>query len=176
MVNYPPGLHSWLELATLFSEWVLLHCMKTLLIPVGVILFFRRQVISWSNSLFCVTDFSGQELDSMVYTMTVAMGNSYWPSYYLWNSQRKAFLRKTTKLVKGCFQEGMIKACPRFYQKQSAPERVSRTGRTTWIETILPQGAVLQYYIIPSSVTLLHFGDYLTKGHTCALEILSTHE
>lgn len=42
MVNYPPGLHSWLELATLSSIWVLLHCMKTLLIPLGVILFFQE--------------------------------------------------------------------------------------------------------------------------------------
>lgn len=105
--------------------------------------------------------------------MTIIMGNSCW--HYLRNSQRNPFLGKTSKLVKGCFQEGMMKACPRSQQKWSAPETVARTGKTTGIETILHLGVALQYYIIPSSVTLLHVGENFMKGHKYALQKLSIH-
>lgn len=87
----------------------------------------------------------------------------------------KGIFKENNQTCQGLLPRRNDKGLPEILP-ETAPERVSRTGRTTWIETILPQGAVLQYYIIPSSVTLLHFGDYLTKGHTCALEILSTHE
>lgn len=149
--------------------------MKTLLIPLGVILFFRRQVISWSNPLFCVIYFSGQEVDSMVYTMTVALGDSYWHRYYLWNSQRNPLKKENNQTCQGLLPRRNDEALPEVLA-ETAPERVARTGRTAWIETILPLGVVLQYYIIPSSVTLPHIGDYLTKGHIYALEILSTYE
>lgn len=65
--------------------------MKTLLIPLGLILSFRRQIGDFLIKSSLLFYFSGQELDSMVYIMTAAMGNSYWHRYYLWNSQRNPF-------------------------------------------------------------------------------------
>lgn len=167
-----------LELATIFNKWLLPYYRKTLLISLGLIPFFRgeRYMISWSNSLFCISlcVFQGRNWIAW-YTMTIITGNSYWHRYYLRNSQRNSFLGKTSKLVKGCFQEGTVKACPRSWQQRSAPETVARTSRTTRTETILCLGVVLQYYIIPSSVTLLHFGEYFMKSHTYAFQKLSTH-
>lgn len=87
----------------------------------------------------------------------------------------KPILKKNNQTCQGLLPRRNDEALPEVLA-ETAPERVARTGRTTWIETILPEGAVLQYYIIPSSVTLLHFGDYLTEGHTYALEILSRYE
>lgn len=111
----------------------------------------------------------------MVYTMTVALGDSYWHRYYLWNSQRNPFKKENNQTCQGLLPRRNDEALPEVLA-ETAPERVARTGRTAWIETILPLGVVLQYYIIPSSVTLPHIGDYLTKGHIYALEILSTYE